>query len=309
MRTFDDAEALFHETHDPFYLAAFLIQCWLGGLVQRATAEYAEKKNPKDRSLQSGESWRSFLELFELTSGKGFRYLLACLFRFSASDDSPGNTLRRALVPLSVEHNVTGDYFGPKTIQTAKLPNEGNDLARRTIVRWCDWLDAAIHLKTHRRWHLAPAAFDPDPETRELAALGNAQRHIADLDARGKVCWLLDFASAAERYRNSPKWAKLAKGMSTGEAPPWLYPDVDTLVTALWPLVKQYNWTYRDFLNVIRPALTRPNAYPCDGEQDFAAYCPTVLGLHKTAKGTTTKTAHPLGYQIAHQLCPPLNHQ
>src|SRR2546427_8472953 len=56
-----------------------------------------------------------------------------------------------------------------------------DQLSTETIRRWCDWLDAAVHLQTHRRWHLAPACFDPDPEKRYLAALGNAQRNIARL--------------------------------------------------------------------------------------------------------------------------------
>ena len=94
-----------------------MIQCWLGGLTLHAAAEYAEKKNPKDRSLQTGQAWRAFLEMFPFTEAKGFRYLLSCLFRFCASDDSPGNSLRRALIPLSIEHHCTGDFFGPKTIQ------------------------------------------------------------------------------------------------------------------------------------------------------------------------------------------------
>src|SRR5262245_8562050 len=104
MKNFEDAAALFEQEKDPFYLAAFLIQCWLGGLVLRATAQYAEKKNPKERAMQSGQAWRSLLELFESITRKGFGYLLSCMFRFCASDDSPGNSLRRALVPLSIEH-------------------------------------------------------------------------------------------------------------------------------------------------------------------------------------------------------------
>src|SRR2546423_876354 len=66
MRNFEDAAALFEQSKDPFYLAAFLIQCWLGDLVQRSAAQYAENKNPKDRSLQSGEAWRSLREFFTL---------------------------------------------------------------------------------------------------------------------------------------------------------------------------------------------------------------------------------------------------
>ena len=124
-------------------------------------------------------------------------------------------------------------------LQTSQGSNTANDL-------WCDWLDSTIHLRTHRRWHIAPECFDPDPEKRELAALGNAQRHLATLDPRAQVCWLWDFASAAQKYQDSPKWAALGTAMSAESDRLWLYPDVDTLVIALWPLVKAYNWTYRD---------------------------------------------------------------
>ena len=44
MRTPEEAEVLYQREKEPFYLAAFMIQTWLGGLVQRAAGEYAEKK-------------------------------------------------------------------------------------------------------------------------------------------------------------------------------------------------------------------------------------------------------------------------
>jgi hypothetical protein len=118
MKHFEDAAAISEKENDPFYLAAFMIQCWLGGLALNAAAEYAEKKNPKDRSLQSGQAWRAFLEMFPFTEAKGFRYVLSCLFRFAASDDSPGNSLRRALIPLSIEHHCTGDSPSPEKLDT-----------------------------------------------------------------------------------------------------------------------------------------------------------------------------------------------
>jgi hypothetical protein len=313
MRNFEDAEAFFKKEHDPFYLAAFLIQCWLGGLVIRAAGQYAENKNPKDRSLQTGECWRSFVEFFNLKPEKPCQYPLSCLFRFSALDDSPGNSLRHALVPLTIEHRVTGDYFGPATalnadpqLKTKDSKLKTDDASRRTIIRWCDWLDAEIHLRTHRRWHEFPACFDPDPETRHLAALGNAQRHLSKLDDRAKACWLADFATAVEHFQNSPKWCALGKAMADDSDRQWQYPDVDTLAIALWPLVKAYNWTYRDLLTVIRPALKRGDAYPCGGEQEFAPYCANVLGLRKKAKGVSAKNGRPKGSEIAREWCPAL---
>jgi hypothetical protein len=322
MKNFEDAAALSEKESDPFYLAAFMIQCWLGGLTLHATAEYAEKKNPKDRSIQTGQAWLAFLEMFPFTEAKGFRYVLSCLFRFCASDDSPGNSLRRALVPLNIEHHCTGEFFGPKTIRLfmdremdhIEVPESRiNELARLTILRWCDWLDVTVHLQTHHRWHTVPACFDPDPEKRELAMLGSAQRQLAGLGDRAKACWLWDFASAVERYKNSPKWATVGKAMSNDSDRFWPYADVDTAIISLWPLVNRYSWTYRDLLNVLRslnsqsPARNPFYCYPCDREQDLAAYCITALGLRKTGKGVSAKNGRPAGYEIAQQLCPALN--
>jgi len=235
---FDQAEALFAQEKDPFYLSAFVFQLWLAGLVQRATAEYADKKCPKERKLQSGEGFAGFLEMFGGATRTSFGYVMACMFRFCREDESPANPLRQALNPLAVEHDCTGDYFGPKTSETVTEPVARNELARRTIVRWCDWLDAAIHLNAHRLWHTSPACFALDPESRYLAGLGNAQRHLARMDPRAQFAWVVDFATAAKQFKHSPKWTELGKAMGNDSNRVWVYADVDTLVIALWPLVK-----------------------------------------------------------------------
>ena len=346
LRNFEQAEALAIQEQDPFYLAAFLIQCWLGELVMRGAAQYAENKNPKDRLFQTGESWRTLVEFFNLKPEKPCGYLLSCFYRFSALDDSPGNSLRRSLTPLVIERRVTGEHAasteareveaGKKGrlrlrlgLRLGKKQGGGNDAgpstldsSHRTLVRWCSWLDAEIHLRTHRRWHESPACFDPDPETRHLAALGNAQRHLAKLDDHAKACWLADFTTAAEHYQNSPKWSALGQAMADNCDRLWQYPDVDTLVIALWPLVKAYNWTYRDLLNVIRPGLSRRSpakagrstinnqlstpAYPCGSEQEFAAYCANALALRKKSKGASAENGEPKGSEIAREWCPAL---
>jgi hypothetical protein len=303
---FSDAEVLATERNDPFYIVAFQIQYWLGQLLAGATAQYAEHKHPRDRSLQSGEAFRALTHIFNLKSESPCSALLGCLYRFSVEDSSPRNTLRHALARLSIEHHCTGDYFGPKTMQFSQAPPPLNynlsTINQRTLVRFCHWLDSEIHLRTHRHWHESPAAFDPDPETRYLAALGNAQRHLANLDLHAQTCWVHDMANAAQHFKNSPKWAALGKAMSDNSDRSWLYPEVDTLVIGLWPLVRAFNWTYRDLLNVIRPVLKRPDAYPCSAEHEFAPYCANVLGLKKTGRGRTAKSGRPPGFEIAQRL-------
>ncbi len=87
------------------------------------------------------------------------------------------------------------------------------------------------------------------------------------------------------------------------------YADVDTYVIALWPLVKAYNWTYRDLLTTIKPGLNRADAYPCSGEQEFATYRVNVLGLRKARRSVSAKDGRPAGYDIARELCPALQKQ
>jgi hypothetical protein len=353
---FADAEALATERNDPFYLVAFQIQYWLGQLLASATAQYAEHKDPRDRSLQSGEAFRTLTEIFNLKSetpapnlrppspqqsplsrrfplpGEMARvraslppkvqpsaansqlsnhsFLLGCLYRFSVEDNSPRNTLRHALARLSIEHHCTGDYFGIKTLQqfsqnSTPLNYDLSTINQRTLKRLCQWLDSEIHLRTHRHWHESPAAFDPDPETRYLAALGNTQRHLANLDLHAQTCWVHHMAHAAQQFKNSPKWAALGKAMSDNSDRSWLYPEVDTLVIGLWPVVTAFNWTYRDLLNVIRALLKRPETYPCTPEHEFPPYCRNVLGLKKARRGRSAKNGHPLGFDIAQHLCHP----
>ncbi len=335
MKTFEDALALSKKQKDAFYLDAFMFQCWLGGLIRQSCAEYAEKKNPKDRSLQTGQALQAFIHLFGQplgvqtpTSGAQTSplathpstllalqaptpsllaqtgSLLLHLFRFAEHDDPLAEMLRHALHPLSVEHDCTGDYLGPKTTHLAKRPGAGLELARRSLARWCNWLDALIHFQTHQLWHLAPACFDPDPGKRELAVLGAIQRHWGRLDAPAQDRWLRHFSQAAQQFKDSPKWPALGKAMSADSDRIWQYSEVDTLVISLWPLVKKHNWTYRDLLEVIRPGLKRPEAYPCASEQGFATYCANVLGLMKTGRGRSARQGRPAGEEIARRLCP-----
>ncbi len=325
--SFDAALALYERDKDPFHLAAFMIRLWLGGLVLDAEAEYAEKKRASDRSLQNGEAWRQLQQIFPTilahpqppvlrsASAEGgstlnslprhtgaaaaqLPYLASCFHRFCEADKSPLNSLRRAYLPLSIELNQGPAHSDSASHQSITPLLHHSNLLRR----WCSWLDADIHLRTHRHWHLAPVCFDPDAEKRELARLGNAQRHFTELSEKSRSAWHQLFAEAAERFKNSPKWPTLGSAMADGADPLWLYPDADTLIISLWPLVTRHNWTYRDLLNVIRPALKRPDAYPSDNERDFSTYCRNVLGLQKTGRGNSSRDGRPRGWDVAQRL-------
>ena len=306
MKNLDEARALCERERDSFYIDAFLFEAWLGMVSLAAGAEYAEKKNAKDRTMQSGKAWQAFLEIFARARLQDFPYIMESLYRFAEYDDVQSRLLLKSITPLSHEHNFFGDYAGPKTMGVLKTPVAAMQMARRTIQRWCDWLDALIHFQTHASWHYQPARFDPDPEKRELAALGINQRNFAELNNFGKTWWQWHHGEAAERFKDSPKWPALGKAMADESERVWNYPDLDMAVISIWPLVKYFNWTYRDLLAVIKMIFSGPHRYPLESELELATYCPNVLGLRKSGpKGRSTPDGKPQGWEVALKLCPP----
>jgi hypothetical protein len=305
MKSMEDAMALVEKEQDNFYVTAFMIEAWLANVKLEAVSQYAEKKNARDRAMQAGQAWRSFLEFFGHAEDAEFHHLLQSLYRFAEYDDAQARSLLKAITPLSYEHELFGDYIGPQTMDLAKQPAEAVKLARRSVERWCDWIDAVIHFDTHYCWHLKPVLFHPDPEKRELALLGLHLRHFAGLDDFSKTWWQWHHAEAAGRFKESPKWTMLGEAMVSEQTKTWNYPDQDTAVISLWPVLKLHNWTYRDLLAVLRMILPAPHRYPLESEQELASYCQNVLGLRKSgAAGRSSPDGKPRGWEVALKLCP-----
>lgn len=305
MKTMEEAVALCEKEQDNFYVTAFLIEAWLGDAVLEAATEYAEKKNAKDRAMQAGQAWRGFLEYFGHAKDEEFPHVWQSLLRFAEYDDVQARMLSRSVVPLSFEHESYSDYIGPKTMDDAKRPVEAIGLMRRSVERWCEWIDALIHFETHAGWHLQPAKFDPDPDKRELASLGINQRYFADWNDFRKTWWHWHHGEAAERFKNSPKWATVGKAMESDDERPWRQPELDMVIISIWPLVKLHNWTYRDLQAVARMILAAPHRYPLESEQELATYCQNVLGLRKSGlKGRSNPEGKPRGWEVALKLCP-----
>jgi hypothetical protein len=283
-------------------LIAMGIQQWLAQLLARAMTEYAEKKNPTDRSLQSGHAWTAFAQTFGPLTGSGLLHVCLGLCRFAASDDPLAPVLSGAGRALFLEHDSTGEFLGPKNPDLSRETAQALLLARQSIERWCAWIDASVHLLTHSCWHSSRACFDPDPDKRDLACLGVIQRHFARQPESIKMLWQHVYSEAAERFKDSPKWPALGQAMSSQSDKPWTYRQLDTLIISLWPLLKRHNWTYRDLMNVTRSLISRPDAYPCQREQDFSVHCLTVLGLRKTGRGKSSPDGRPPGHQIAREI-------
>lgn len=303
MKSMDDAVSLCEKENDNFYLDAFMLEAWIGTAVLDAAGEYACKKKAKCRRMQSGQAWRRFGELFGHAKKNEFPHIWGSLLRFAEYDDTQSEMLRYSVIPLSFEHQLFGDYIGPNNTEILNRPAEAIALLRRSLERWCEWLDSLIHFETHASWHKLPSKFDPDPEKRELAALGVNQRFFADMDDFSRKWWEWHHGQAAERYKNSPKWQTIGAAMSDQTEKVWNYPEVDTATISLWPLLKRNNWTYCDLMNVVRQIVCRPGFYPLREEKEFASYCINVLGLHKTGSGKTAQNGRPPGYEVAMRLC------
>lgn len=304
MKTPEDAIALCNQEKDNFYVSAFMIECWLGDVVTTAMETYAENKHARDRHMQADQTWHSFQGFFGQTTNPEFPRVFGCLLRFAEYDDCQAEILRRAAACLSVEHDCSGDYIGPKAPNPSLNPVEAIQLARRTVHRWCAWVDAVIHHDTHLMWHVSPAQFDPDPEKRELATLGVNERFLAHMNDFSRTWWQWHLGEAADRFKDSPKWPSLGHAMASLKDRSWRYQDADTAVITLWPLLKRHNWTYRDLLQVICKTIPPPHTYPLDREQALATYCRNVLGLHKPPgpDGKSSPNGSPPGTDVALKL-------
>ena len=109
-----EAVTLSKKEKDNFYVVALYIQRWLARANKEAVAEYAEKKDPRDRSLQTGSAWRLFREHFGEMPDNQFCYLFTCMARLTTYDDPVSRCLAEARSALMIEHDSTGDCFGPK---------------------------------------------------------------------------------------------------------------------------------------------------------------------------------------------------
>jgi len=305
LKSMAEAVALSKKEQDTFYIDTLHIHRWLARANKEAVSEYAEKKNPRQRSLQSGSAWRLFGQSFGDLSDPQFASLFRSMARLSTYDDPVSRCLAEARFPLRLEHDCSGDYFGPKTPDLSARPAELAQLLRRTTERWCDWLDAANHLHAHRNWHHTPIYFDPDVEKRDLAGIGLVQRNYSELNDWMKGAWQHLHTQFAERHHNSPKWLTVGQAMASPDKRVWPYHQVDTCIIYLWPLVKLHNWTYRDLMKVVRTLIARPQAYPCRREHELAVHCRTVLGLRKNTRGKSNTSGRPPGCEIAQRIFRP----
>jgi hypothetical protein len=305
MESVEDALTLAEAEKDSFYLKAFGIQTWLRQLLAQAAAEYRPQKNRRYRVMQTGQAQRGFLQKFGQATGAECQELLENLYRFTEHDGPLPGLLFRSLLPLSIEHECSGDFMEPRAPDPSNRPREAVSLLWQSLARWCDWLDAVVHLQIHAQWNLSPERAAVRSGGYELAAAPTGPSFTGGTGADSSLASGFGPAAGPEsdtmgvRHRVSEDLISMTRGY-------WPFQEVDETVILLWPLVKRHNWTYGDLLGVLRDLLRRPEARPCQGEDVLAAYCASALGLHKIGRAKTNRESRPTGYEIALRLCPPL---
>lgn len=302
MKTMEDALAVCQRENDNFYVTAFMIEAWLGDITLGTVAEYAERRRAKDRKLQQGLAAQSFTAVFGHVSDKEFHHLFGSFARFGQFDDCQSHTVSRAYWLMALECPVaTWPVLAP--------PFDAGQMStmvafmRGMVHRLGEWVEAVTHAQSHEFSHLAPVAFDPDPETRELAILGVQQRHFPGMGDFQKAWWEWHHGEASDRLSDPAKWSMVGKAMVDHSTTHQNYPALDDCIIMLWPLVRRHQWTYQDLMTVIRAVAPVPLRYPCERVQDLATYCNNVLGLRKNSKGKSHPNGTPPGFEVARAMC------
>jgi hypothetical protein len=282
-----------------------MLQAWIGHLLDQALADYGDQRRGHSRIMQFGQAQRGFLQVFGNLTDTEFQSLLHNCHRFTGYDDPLATILLQAVVPLSIEHECSGDFSGPRALDAARRPNVSTALLRQSVERWAEWVDAVIHLQTHVLWHLAPECFAPGRDRRDWAALGIHRWFAGQLSDPSKM------KVSARNFAALP-WEEDAQVLNRlapyGAATPkrtWPHPELDEAVISLWPLVQRHNWTFGDLLNVLRDVLPKLDIYPCENERNLATYCAFTLRLRRFGHGKTTRESRPPGYEVALRLCLP----
>ena len=276
METYEEAVALTEKERDNFYIGAFKLKDWLADLLIQAFTRLAPGTRQPCGSPQTGQAWRGFLKIFGGFSDHEFPYAMRVVHRFIHCKHPLSELLLRAHAGVDIEHTLTGDYIGVNS-GTNPVPVP---LMRRTAERWCDWLDALIHLETHVRCQLGRRLPGVD-RTSHIVAFGLP------------LCWL-------------PKPPQLRDPLHP-EAQCWPEREIDTLLIALQPLARVYRWTCGDLLRVVGKLVSNPLVYPCWSEADLARYRHKVLALPPLPPGPAPedKDLFPAGFEVAICLCPP----
>lgn len=287
MESEEEAIRVAREKEDAFFLAAYRLRGIQETLAAFYTLEFSEKKNPRERMLQRDVAWELFSEQFRVFMAQDLGLpFLGDLTRYGqhagklCEDGAIAVLFARADLPIP-ELNECDDLLGCR----AKVRH----CLRGLFTRVCDWLEALQHLDTYARYADIPVLFQPDALSREIAQMGILHRIYPWLDADLQKQWAESFDQLQNEHGGTPRWRLFEEARTTSKTGAPKYPELDQAIIMLWPLMKQYNWTYRDLMTVLAEVLPEHRGYPCDREQNLATYCPNVLGLRKEGRAGRSK--------------------
>jgi hypothetical protein len=283
---------LAQKNHDHFYLEAFRLQVWLNSVTVESVCDYADIPNPANRRMQTGQAWRAFNFILQPVTDEVLPLLIDSLVRLSNYDNPFSINLLKALGPVYHEHDLTGEFLGPKSPPCTNEPAKAFNLMRRSIQRMCEWLDAVIHLQTHDVWFDYPDCFHPDFEKRQLAALELSQPFVAQMKD----------TTFTRPYLKSPSSARFEVPDATPKRTPprtWPFPKFDEIVISLWPLLKLHHWSASEMLGAVAFAHLPAAAYACQDPDDLVDYCANSLGLHQPPVDHPDRQLDTPGYQFA----------
>lgn len=146
------AQGVHTQTGDAqFTLNSLVAQVLFLTVREHIRASYGKSTGHHRRRVQTGYAWSNFRKSFEPLNAIESVRLFENLLRFANCEECGlSRSFFLAYAPLAFEHDATGEYIGPG-VWTAQA---GARLAavriRRTLRRWCDWLEALAHYEIHK---------------------------------------------------------------------------------------------------------------------------------------------------------------
>ena len=137
-----------------FYLNSLVAQVWFLQLREHIQARYAQGPGLQQNAVQTGYAWRSFCHVFEPLKPIELVRLFENLLRLANYEGYlPARTFFLAYAPLAFEHDASGEYIGPGVWTPRSGAAQATVRVRRTLRRWCDWLEALAHFQVHELSH------------------------------------------------------------------------------------------------------------------------------------------------------------
>ena len=130
-----------------------MIEVGLGSLTLRYTAEYAEKKKPSQRELQSGAAYEEFLKVFGCAADAELLQIMSSICEFSQFDDPQAELVLESGSILTLEEEDDGRVH----LDFESL-EEAIKHVKWSIRRLCDWIASNQHFRTHAMAHLSRAS-------------------------------------------------------------------------------------------------------------------------------------------------------